>query len=69
MSAYGKRMKGRFHWLGREIARQEAQKLVANMAAADRVASHAIAVFPMIYRGSDSKFSAIGRGLSENDSD
>lgn len=64
-SPYRKLMAGRYRWLNREFARKEARLLLQDTLRTPRIQPKTVAVFPMIYRGGDDKYSPLGRGLSE----
>ncbi len=67
LSPYRKLMEGRYHWLTRSIARREARNLLRGPMTIQhsQIDQDAIAVFPMIYRGSEEQYAVLGRGLSE----
>lgn len=67
LSPYRKLMEGRYHWLRRASARREAREMLKEPVTiqSSKIDQEAIAVFPMIYRGSDDQYLPLGRGLSE----
>lgn len=59
-------MEGRYVWLRRERARDELQRLlVMDDSLATVGVTDAVAVFPFIYQGRDTRYEMIGRGLGE----
>jgi TolB-like protein len=67
LSSYRKLLEGRYRALTREIIKQQFQSLLANeqQLGADRLVPKAVAVFPLTYQGTDPKFEALGKGISE----
>ena len=67
LSPYRKLMEGRYHWLTRSIARREARNILRGPMTIQhsQIDQDAIAVFPMLYRGSEEQYAVLGRGLSE----
>lgn len=69
-SKYHTLMEGRYQWLSRKQAEEQAQELVAqekkrpDEVGAD-VSPNVVAVVPMQYQGGDEKYEALGRGLAE----
>lgn len=66
-SPYRKLIEGRYRTLTREIIRQQFQSLLANeqQLGVERMSPKAVAVFPLAYQGTDPKFEALGKGMSE----
>ncbi len=66
-SPYRKLIEGRYRILTREIVQQQFQVLLANeqKLGTERIVPKAVAVFPLAYQGTDSKYNALGKGLSE----
>jgi TolB-like protein len=60
-------MEGRYGWLTRQVAREEMQELLAveDTLSANRLVPHAVAVFPLSFRGDEQRYAPIGRGLAE----
>ncbi|MGH9426462.1 MAG: CsgG/HfaB family protein, partial [Terriglobia bacterium] len=67
LSPYRKLMEGRYRALTRDIIQQQLQVLVTQeQVLGDKdMSSTTVAVFPLIYQGTDEKFAALGKGLSE----
>jgi len=67
LSPYRRLMQGRYAWLVREAAHSEMQKRLADEAGISdsEISSDVVAVFPLTYLGSDSRYGPIGRGLAE----
>ncbi|MGH1362401.1 MAG: tetratricopeptide repeat protein [Calditrichia bacterium] len=68
-SPYRRLMEGRYHWIKKEMAAAEAKRIVKaslqDSVSAGAIDSDALAVFPMLYRGSEERFAPLGVGLSE----
>jgi tetratricopeptide (TPR) repeat protein len=64
VSPYRKLMAGRYCWLSREITRDEIRKLKRDPSQVE-IIPEAVAVFPLLFKRGDKKFSALGRGFSE----
>ncbi len=67
LSPYRNLMEGRYRALTRDIIRQQLQALVIQeqVLGDKEMSSATVAVFPLSYQGSDEKFAALGKGLSE----
>ncbi len=67
LSDYRDLMEGRFRWLTAEKIRQEMNALLANEGSLSlqSVSPEIIAVFPLVYQGSNERYKPLGRGLSE----
>lgn len=67
LSPYRNLMEGRYRALTRDIIQQQLQALVIQeqVLGDKEMSSGTVAVFPLTYQGSDEKFSALGKGLSE----
>lgn len=69
-SKYHTLMEGRYEWVNRKVAEQQAEELVAeekkrpNEVGKD-VSPNTVAVVPMQYQGGDDQYEALGRGLAE----
>jgi tetratricopeptide (TPR) repeat protein len=64
LSPYRKLMAGRYHWLSREIVREEIRKLEKDPSQV-QVIPEAVAVFPLLFKGGEKQLSSLGRGFSE----
>ena len=69
-SKYHTLMEGRYQWLSRKQAEEQAQELVAQEKKRPEevgtdVSPNVVAVVPMQYQGGDEKYEALGRGLAE----
>lgn len=66
-SPYRKLIEGRYRALTREMIKQQFQSLLANepQLGAERMSPKAVAVFPLAYQGTDQKYEALGKGISE----
>ncbi|HQV32716.1 MAG TPA: hypothetical protein PKV71_12605 [Calditrichia bacterium] len=64
-SEYRKLMQGRYYFLQRQLAKENAAKLARSEQAAPRTDANALAVFPFEYKGSNPDFEPLARGLSE----
>lgn len=69
-SKYHTLMEGRYTWLTRKMAEQNAEDLVAQEKerpddVAGKVAPNTVAVVPIQYQGGKEKYEALGRGLAE----
>jgi len=68
-SPWRKLMQGRYHWIKKEMAAAEAKRIVKasllDSTSIGTIESDALAVFPMLYRGSEERFAPLGVGLSE----
>ncbi|MDZ4700133.1 MAG: CsgG/HfaB family protein [Rhodothermales bacterium] len=66
-SPYRRLMQGRYAWLSRRMLRDEMTQLasveasIADSAASPRI----VAVFPLVYQGSDARYQPLARGLAE----
>ncbi len=66
-SPYRRLMQGRYAWLSRRMLRDEMVELasveasIADSAASPRI----VAVFPLVYQGSDARYQPLARGLAE----
>lgn len=67
LSPYRKLMQGRYDVLSREVIQRQLQTLLSKEDSLNTrdLSPTTIAVFPLVYRGSDEKFSALGLGFSE----
>lgn len=69
-SKYRTLMEGRYEWLNRKMAENQAEELVAQeqqqpSEIGDEVSSNTVAVVPIQYQGGDDQYEALGRGLAE----
>ena len=66
-SPYHKLMEARYYVVTKELIADQFRLLAANedSLARQNTPSNALAVFPLVYQGSDQKFSALGQGLGE----
>ncbi|HUI11626.1 MAG TPA: hypothetical protein VL221_14930 [Bacteroidota bacterium] len=66
-SPYHKLMEARYYVVTRELIADQFRELAASEDSLGRqnTPSNAVAVFPLVYQGTDQKFSALGMGLSE----
>lgn len=66
-SPYRKLIEGRYRALTREMIKQQFQSLLVNeqQLGAERMSPKAVAVFPLSYQGTDPKYEALGKGISE----
>ncbi|HMK38284.1 MAG TPA: hypothetical protein VK569_03020 [Bacteroidota bacterium] len=66
-SPYHKLMEARYYSVTRELIADQFRVLAANEDSLGRqkTPSNAVAVFPLIYQGTDQKYSALGQGLGE----
>lgn len=66
-SPYRKLTEGRYRALTHELIKRQVQQLLAQekTLGTERVSPKAVAVFPLIYQGTDAKYEALGKGLSE----
>jgi TolB-like protein len=66
-SQYQKLIEGRYRTLTREAVQKQFQKLLADeqKLGTEKISPKAVAVFPLAYQGSDPKYEALGKGLSE----
>ena len=64
---YRKLMEGRYGQLTRDAIREQFQALIANEnSLSDAVMSPStVAVYPLVYQGTDARYGALGKGLSE----
>ena len=67
LSPYRKLMEGRYQQLTRDIIQKQLQSLIAreDSLTDKKMASKTVAVFPIVYLGTDERFAALGTGLSE----
>ncbi|MCG8605774.1 CsgG/HfaB family protein [bacterium] len=67
LSRYRGLMQGRYQRLSRQLVRQEIRTLIGQEEQLDatRLQTKTLAVFPLDYQGTDERFAALGRGLSE----
>ncbi len=67
LSPYRKLMEGRYRQLTRDIIQKQIQSLIAreDSLTDKKMAPKTVAVFPIVYQGTDQKFAALGTGLSE----
>jgi len=67
LSPYRKLMEGRYRQLTRDIIQKQLQSLIAreDSLTDKKMAPKTVAVFPIVYQGTDGKFAALGTGLSE----
>jgi tetratricopeptide (TPR) repeat protein len=67
LSGYRGLMQGRYQRLSRQLVRQEIRTLIGQEQQLDasRLETKTLAVFPLDYQGTDERFRALGRGLSE----
>ena len=67
LSPYRKLMEGRYRQLTRDIIQKQLQFLIAreDSLTDKKMAPKTVAVFPIVYKGADEKFAALGTGLSE----
>ncbi|MEZ4700962.1 MAG: CsgG/HfaB family protein [Rhodothermales bacterium] len=66
-SPYRRLMQGRYAWLSRRMLRDDMARLVSEESAiADSAASpRIVAVFPLVYQGTEARFQPLARGLAE----
>ncbi|HTY59984.1 MAG TPA: hypothetical protein VMF59_14275 [Bacteroidota bacterium] len=66
-SPYHKLMEARYYVVTKELIAEQFRGLAANEDSLGRqnTPSNAVAVFPLVYQGSEGRFSALGEGLSE----
>jgi TolB-like protein len=66
-SPYRRLMQGRYAWLSRRMLREDVAQLVADEAtrAADSTSARIVAVFPLVYQGSEDRYRPLARGLAE----
>ncbi len=69
-SKYRTLMEGRYEWLNRKVAEQQAEELVAQEKERPEevgkdVSPNTVAVVPIQYQGGDDQYEALGRGLAE----
>lgn len=66
-SPYRKLIEGRYRILTREIVQRQFQALLRDeqKLKTERIVPKAVAVFPLAYQGTDPKYNALGKGLSE----
>lgn len=66
-SQYRKLIEGRYLTLTRDVVQRQFQKLLEEeqKLGLERIVPKAVAVFPLAYQGTDPKYEALGRGLSE----
>jgi tetratricopeptide (TPR) repeat protein len=66
-SPFRKLMEGRYQAVTRALIAQQFRELASNeqVLAKQETPSNAVAVFPLVYEGSDPRFSSLGLGLSE----
>jgi tetratricopeptide (TPR) repeat protein len=66
-SRYRKLIEGRYRTVTREIVQQQLRKALADeqKLGTESVSPKAVAVFPLVYQGTDQKYEALGMGLSE----
>jgi tetratricopeptide (TPR) repeat protein len=66
-SPYHKLMEARYYVVTKELIADQFRELAANEDSLGRqnTPSNAVAVFPLVYQGSEAKFSTLGLGLSE----
>lgn len=66
-SPFHKLMEARYYVVTKELIAEQFRELAANedSLGARKPPSNAVAVFPLVYQGSDQRFSALGEGLSE----
>ncbi|MEK7249282.1 MAG: CsgG/HfaB family protein, partial [Bacteroidota bacterium] len=62
-----KLIEGRYRTLTREVVQRQFQMILADeeKLGTERIAPKAVAVFPLAYQGTDPKYDALGKGLSE----
>ena len=67
LSPYRRLMEGRYQLLTREVIKEQMRSLIAREKelGAQVMSPKTVAVFPLAYQGTDEKFSALGKGLSE----
>ncbi len=67
LSQYRKLIEGRYRTLTREVVQRQFQTILANeqKLGTEKIAPKAVAVFPLAYQGTDPKYEALGKGLSE----
>lgn len=66
-SQYRKFIEGRYRALTQQIVKLQFQTLIADeqKLGAEKIVPKAVAVFPLTYQGTDPKYDALGKGLSE----
>lgn len=66
-SPYRKLMEGRYNFLNRQLLREEMRGLLKEEKeiSTANISDTSVAIFPFIYRGTDPKYSPLGKGLSE----
>ncbi len=65
LSPYRKLLQGRYQWLVRQSARQEARKVLKDSLNTAKIIPNAVAVFPFTYQGADDHYAPLGKGLGE----
>ncbi|MBX2991994.1 MAG: hypothetical protein KF749_12630 [Bacteroidetes bacterium] len=67
ISQYRKLIEGRYRSLTQELIRRQFKQLVADeqRLGTEKIAPRAVAVFPLTYQGTDPRYEALGKGLSE----
>lgn len=67
LSPYRKLMEGRYRQLTRDVIQKQLQSLIAreDSLTDKKMSTKTVAVFPIVYQGTDEKFAALGTGLSE----
>jgi tetratricopeptide (TPR) repeat protein len=67
LSPYRKLMEGRYNFLNRQLLREEMRQLLKEEKeiSTKNLSDKSVAIFPFIYRGTNPKYSPLGKGLSE----